>query len=322
MIKQREDFGIVYMGTPDFAVPSLDALHQAGYKILAVVTATDKPAGRGQKITYSAVKEYALAHGLPVFQPAKLKAESFLNDMQALQPDLGVVVAFRMLPKQIWSLPRLGTINLHASLLPQYRGAAPINRAVMNGETESGVTTFFLRDEIDTGPMLMSEKTTISENMTAGELHDILMAKGADLLLKTVDAIREDRVAAMEQSEVAAMELKLAPKIFREDCKIDWHWSAEQVHNHIRGLSPFPGAWTQIINSKGEKTTWKIVQSEITSSENFTPGVIRSDMKTALKIACGTGAISVLQLQADGKKRLSIVEFLRGVQDLNDFRAE
>lgn len=296
------------MGTPDFAVASLSALLQAGLNIVGVVTAADKPAGRGQKINESAVKKYALAHDLKVLQPLKLKDPEFLADLKALNADLFVVVAFRMLPEVVWQMPKKGTINLHGSLLPQYRGAAPINHAIINGEKETGVTTFFLKQEIDTGDVIFADTVTISDSETAGDLHDKLMIVGAKLLVKTVKAIAADDYSEVPQlqSEV----LKSAPKIFKEFCKIDWNNTNQSVYNHIRGLSPYPTAFT-ILNDK----TLKIFNAE---PENIKPeieaGTYLTDNKTYLKFATKDGYIKLTDLQLEGKKRMLIDEFLRGVR--------
>lgn len=302
---------IVFMGTPQFAVASLDELITSGSEVVGVVTAPDKPAGRGKKLSQSAVKEYALAHGLKVLQPEKLKDEQFLQELKALNADLQVVVAFRMLPEVVWNMPPRGTINLHASLLPQYRGAAPINWALINGEAESGVTTFFLKHDIDTGNLLFTEKVTLTGKETAGELHDRLMAKGAGLLVKTVKAVESGRYSEIPQSEFAeGVELKHAPKIFKEDGNIDWNKPVESIFNHIRGLSPVPGAYTQL-NDK----TLKIYYAEMEHTEpGIFPGGFLTDNKTFLKFAAKDGFINVTDLQLEGKKRMGVEEFLRGVR--------
>ncbi len=302
---------IVFLGTPQFAVASLDALIEAGCDIVAVVTAPDKPAGRGQKLGESAVKQYALIHGIKIFQPENLKDQAFLDDLLALHADLFVVVAFRMLPIIVWSMPLKGTVNLHASLLPQYRGAAPINWVLINGEKESGVTTFFLKHEIDTGNILFTEKVTLTGSETAGELHDRLMDKGAGLLVKTVKGIESGRYNEHPQTELAeGMELKQAPKIFKEDCMIDWSKPAQAVYNKIRGLSPIPTAYT-MLNDK----VFKIFKAEyeITYPE-VEPGKYITDNKTYLKFAAADGYVSVTEVQLEGKKQLGIVEFLRGMK--------
>jgi len=302
---------IVFMGTPQFAVTSLDELITAGCDIVGVVTAPDKPAGRGKKMSQSAVKEYALAHGLKVLQPEKLKDEKFLEELRLLKADLQVVVAFRMLPEVVWSMPPRGTINLHASLLPQYRGAAPINWVLINGEAESGVTTFFLKHDIDTGNLLFTEKVTLTGHETAGELHDRLMAKGAGLLVKTVKAIESGRYSELPQSEFTeGVELKHAPKIFKEDGEIRWNNSVHDIYNLIRGLSPIPGAYTQL-NDK----TLKIYRAEAQEADpGIFPGGFLTDGKTFLKFAAKDGFISVTDVQLEGKKRMGIEEFLRGVR--------
>lgn len=302
---------IVFMGTPDFAVASLDALVKSGSNIVGVITAPDKPAGRGQKLSESAVKKYAVENGLPVLQPVKLKDPEFLQALRDLKADLQVVVAFRMLPEIVWNMPPKGTINLHASLLPQYRGAAPINWAIMNGETESGVTTFFLKHEIDTGDILFAEKVSIGESATAGDLHDELMEVGARLLVKTVQAIESGEYQETPQDQVIeGQELKHAPKIFKDDCAIDFNQDVNKVHNHIRGLSPYPTAFTRL-----QDKNLKIFGATVEHSEpGISPGAILSDQKTYLKFACKNGFISVTDLQLEGKKRMSVDEFLRGVR--------
>lgn len=301
---------IVFMGTPEFAVASLDELIKSGADIVGVVTAPDKPAGRGQKLNESAVKQYAVANGLKVLQPEKLKDPDFLTDLKALNAELQVVVAFRMLPEAVWNMPPKGTINLHASLLPQYRGAAPINWAIMNGEKESGVTTFFLKHDIDTGNVLFTEKITLTGQETAGELHDRLMNKGAGLLVKTVKAVESGRYQEHPQESFGNIDLKHAPKIFKEDCNIDFNQPVNAVYNRIRGLSPVPTAYT-LLNGK----TLKIYRANKEEDEpGIQPGGFLTDNKTYLKFACTDGFVSVTDLQLEGKKRLGIEEFLRGVK--------
>lgn len=302
---------IIFMGTPEFAVASLDALIQAGCEVVAVITAPDKPAGRGQKLNESAVKKYAVANNIKVLQPEKLRDPDFLQELQTLKADLQVVVAFRMLPEVVWSMPPKGTINLHASLLPQYRGAAPINWVVINGEKESGVTTFFLQQQIDTGNILFTEKVSIPEDFTAGDLHDKLMNKGAGLLVKTVKAVESDKYTEQPQAHLLeGAEPKHAPKIFKEDCKVDWNKPVEQVYNLIRGLSPYPTAFTEL-NGKILKiyTSTKEVATVDTA-----PGTYSTDNKTYLKFACTDGYIHVTDIQLEGKKRMGVEEFLRGVR--------
>jgi methionyl-tRNA formyltransferase len=302
---------IIFMGTPAFAVASLEALVESGADVVAVVTAPDKPAGRGQKLNESAVKQYAVAHNLPVLQPEKLKNEEFLQALKSYQADLQVVVAFRMLPEVVWRMPAKGTINLHASLLPQYRGAAPINWAIINGEKESGVTTFFLKQEIDTGDILFIEKVSIADDVTAGEYHDRLMIKGAGLLVKTVKAIESGRYTEQPQAQLTEdTELKHAPKIFKEDCSIDWNQPVEKVYNLIRGLSPYPAAYTEL-NGK----TLKVFRTtKETGTPEVQPGQYLTDQKTYLKFACTDGYISLTDLQLEGKKLMGVEEFLRGIR--------
>ncbi|QNK61975.1 methionyl-tRNA formyltransferase [Pedobacter sp. PAMC26386] len=299
---------IVFMGTPDFAVASLNALVEAGFHIVGVVTAADKPAGRGQKLQESAVKKYAVEKGLKVLQPLKLKDPDFIAELKSLSADLQVVVAFRMLPEIVWDMPAKGTINLHGSLLPQYRGAAPINHAIINGETESGVTTFFLKHEIDTGDVIFSAKVGIAQDDSAGDLHDSLMETGAGLLVKTVKAIQANDYT--EQPQIFSDELKHAPKIFKEFCKIDWNNPVKTIYNLIRGLSPYPTAFAEL-NEKTIKI-FKADYEETTPSVN--PGMFITDGKTYLKFAAQDGYISLLDIQYEGKKRMMVDEFLRGMR--------
>lgn len=299
---------LVFMGTPDFAVASLNALVEAGFDVVGVVTPADKPAGRGQKLQESAVKQYAVAKGLKVLQPLKLKDPEFIEELKSLRADLQVVVAFRMLPEMVWNMPPKGTINLHASLLPQYRGAAPINHAIINGERESGVTTFFLKHEIDTGDVIFSEKVTITSEDTAGDLHDKLMNVGAGLLVKTVQAIADGNYT--EQPQLQSDELKHAPKIFKEHCLIDWNQPGQSIYNLIRGLSPYPTAFTKL-NDK----TLKVFKAELEEKETgLAPGAFLSDGKTYLKFATKDGFIKLTDLQYEGKKRMQVDEFLRGMR--------
>lgn len=298
------------MGTPDFAVTSLDALRKAGFDIVGVITAPDKPAGRGQKIHQSAVKQYAEANNLYTLQPEKLKDPDFLKELKALKADLQVVVAFRMLPELVWNMPEKGTINLHASLLPQYRGAAPINWAIINGEKTSGVTTFFLKHEIDTGDILFCEKVAISDDMVAGELHDKLMNVGASLLTKTVQAIKEVDYKELPQDSFDDTVLKHAPKIFKDDCQINWNESLDRVYNHIRGLSPYPAAFTTL-----QGKFLKIYRAEKEFINHDTEvGKYISDGKTYLKFATAEGYINLKEIQLEGKKRMNIEDFLRGIK--------
>jgi methionyl-tRNA formyltransferase len=320
-----EKIRIVFMGTPDFAVASLDAIVKAGYNVAAVVTVPDKPAGRGQKLSVSAVKEYALTHNLPVLQPEKLKDENFLAALKELNGDVFVVVAFRMLPEVVWSMPPKGTFNLHGSLLPQYRGAAPINRAVMNGEKETGVTTFFIEKEIDTGKIIFSEKTQIGINETAGEVHDRLMLIGGDLVVKTLHAIETNNYKETEQHEFLkeGMLLNAAPKIFKDDCRIDWNKNAHDVHNHIRGLSPYPTAFTEFVSPEDEKYSVKLFRCEKELKEHsLESGTITSNNRDNIYIAARGGFISVKELQLSGKKKLPVKDFLLGFKIEGNWKCE
>ena len=309
-MKSIDTLRIVFMGTPEFAVSSLDALVQAGCNVVGVITAPDKPAGRGMKLQQSPVKKYAVEKGLHILQPEKLKNPQFLEELKSLQADLQVVVAFRMLPEVVWNMPPLGTINVHGSLLPQYRGAAPINWAIINGEKETGVTTFKLKHEIDTGNVLMQEKIPIGENETAGELHDKMKEVGAGLLVKTVKALVNGTIQEVPQLSITREQpvIKHAPKIFTETCRIDWNKSIDEVHNLIRGLSPYPAAFTKM-----DEKTLKIFSSEKEPvTPKVAPGVYETDKKTFLKFACPDGYIKVKELQLEGKKRMEVEDFLRG----------
>ena len=300
---------IVFMGTPAFAVASLSALLQAKMNVVGVVTAPDKPAGRGMQLQQSAVKQFALAHDLPVLQPEKLKSPEFFEALKQWEPELQVVVAFRMLPEQIWSFPPMGTLNVHGSLLPQYRGAAPINWAIINGEKETGVTTFQLQHAIDTGAILLQDRIPIAPNNTAGEIHDTMMEVGAQLLVKTLHGLFDNSIKAVPQDQVMSNEvLQHAPKIFTKDCEIDWEKPCASIHNLIRGLAPFPGAITKIDG--------KIVKLFLTQLIEGTPtevaGSFVTDGKTYAKIACKDGYIGLSDIQWEGKKRMPIIDFLRG----------
>lgn len=306
---------IVYMGTPDFAVLPLKTLVEAGHNIVGVVTNPDKPAGRGQQLQESAVKKYALQAGLKILQPERFRDENFLKELAGLKADLQLVVAFKMLPECVWNMPPLGTVNLHASLLPDYRGAAPINWAVINGEKISGVTTFLLKHEIDTGNIIFQEKVTITDEMTAGELHDELMLKGADLLLKTVEAIEADSYRLVDQTALLeGREAIHAPKIFKEDMKVNWNNPLESIYNHIRGLSPFPAAWTELQhNTSGTLLTLKIFKTEkLSRQHDHKVGDIITDGKKTFDVFVNGGLLRIRELQLSGKKRMSAEEFLRG----------
>jgi methionyl-tRNA formyltransferase len=310
-LTDREGLRIVFMGTPEFAVASLNALVEAGCNIVGVVTAPDRPAGRGLQLTQSAVKKYAVEKGLHILQPEKLKNPEFLKQLETLEADLQVVVAFRMLPEVVWNMPPLGTINLHASLLPQYRGAAPINWAIINGEKHTGVTTFKLKQEIDTGDILLQEKILIGENDTAGQLHDVLKEIGANLLVATVRGIEDGSLQQTAQEKALEQftgELKHAPKLYTETCTIDWNKSCNDIYNLIRGLSPYPGAITRL-----DGKILKIYKSTKEKAAHSTgAGEPVTDGKTYLKFACPDGYIHALDLQLEGKKRIGIEEFLRG----------
>lgn len=297
------------MGTPEFAVASLQVLIESPHKVVAVVTVADKPAGRGQKIQESPVKQCAVLHNIPVLQPEKLKSPEFIDQLSSYQADLFVVVAFRMLPEVVWNMPPMGTINLHGSLLPRYRGAAPINWAVINGEKETGVTTFFLQHEIDTGNVIMQESFAIGDDDTVGEVHDKMMHFGANVLRKTVDIIASDRVRALPQNDMIASgaDLKHAPKIFKEDCKIDWNKSLYEVHNFVRGLAPYPAAWTMM-----QDKSLKIFMGKKVPGVVKEIGQFETDQKSILRFAAQDGWYEVTELQFEGKKRMTTEEFLRG----------
>ena len=319
---QEKHLRIIFMGTPEFAVASLKALLEAGNNIVAVVTAPDKPSGRSRQIQRSPVKQFAISHGIEVMQPASLRDPTFIQDLTYLKPDLNVLVAFRMLPKEVWSVPVHGTVNLHASLLPEYRGAAPINHAIMNGEKETGVTTFQIDRNIDTGNILLQEKVAIGDNETAGELHDRLMITGAELLVKTVDEIAAGKIKPTAQNMLTGLKvLKSAPKIYREDCRINWNQDVDNIFNFIRGLSPYPAAWT-IFKSSDDILELKIFKADkVKFRHNIVPGTIETDGKSVLKIAAAEGYIDILSLQLAGKRQLSVEEFLRGFGEIEKYRA-
>jgi methionyl-tRNA formyltransferase len=295
------------MGTPEFAVPSLQILVENGFNLVAVITAPDKPKGRGQKLATSPVKDYAVSQDIPVLQPTNLKSPEFIEELKSYNANLQIVVAFRMLPEMVWDMPEIGTFNLHASLLPQYRGAAPINWAIINGEKETGVTTFFLKHEIDTGNVIFQEKEPIEEDDNVGDLYARLMEKGSKLVLKTVQAIEKGDYPQDPQDE--SVEIKHAPKIFKETCEIDWSKSSEEVYNFIRGLSPYPAAWTMINGTQFK--IYKAEKLELTSA-GAKPGDYASDNKSYLHIQTGGSALSIKELQMQGKKRMNIEDFLRG----------
>ena len=318
---EAKQLRIVFMGTPEFAVPSLRALVEGGYNVVGVVTTPDKPAGRGQKLHESDVKIAARELGLPILQPEKLRAPEFVETLQTLQPDLGIVIAFRMLPETIWAMPRLGTFNLHASLLPQYRGAAPINRAIMNGETETGVTTFLLNNEIDKGAILAPERMPIRSDDNVGTLYDKLMHAGTKLVTETVDRIAAGDIAPVEQQHIDESTLKPAPKIFKEDCRIDWTQPGNRIVNLVRGLSPYPAAWSTLRRDGGEETTAKIFAVRFEpAAHGKACGTVESDGRTFVRTACADGWIFVDELQIAGKKRLPVRELLLGWRDAERYR--
>ena len=312
---EKKDLKIVFFGTPDFAVESLKRLVEGGYNVVGVVTMPDKPAGRGHHLLQSDVKKYAVEKGLHLMQPVKLKDEEFVNELRSLNADLFIVIAFRMLPEVVWAMPRLGTFNLHASLLPKYRGAAPINWAVMNGETETGVTTFFLKHEIDTGDVIQQKSLPIGRKDNVETIHDGLMMMGAGMVIETVDAIIAGTVKPIPQSEMltAGENPTPAPKIFKDTCRIDWNWCAEKVYNHVRGLSPYPAAWTEIVDAEGKVYAVKIFETgePEAPSANLVPGNLTTDGKR-LWVACADAKIEILSLQMAGKRRMPTADFLRG----------
>ncbi len=312
---QDNKLRIVFMGTPEFAVTILDSILKSKHEVVGVVTVADKPAGRGQQLRESAVKIFAKEHHLPILQPEKLKDEQFLSNLEAFNADIFVVVAFRMLPEVVWSMPPKGTFNLHASLLPKYRGAAPINWAIINGEKETGVTTFFINQIIDTGSILAQEKISISENMTAGELHDQLMNLGANLTVETLDKIANNEIQATPQDEELAKIFPHAPKIFKADCEIQWNQNAAIIHNKIRGLSPYPAAWCSLFKN-GEKITFKLFSSKVTN-EVVDSKQIKKGLDGIL-FPCNDYYLSISELQPEGKRRMNYKEFLAG-NDLSTY---
>lgn len=317
---------IVYMGTPDFAVESLKSLVEGGYNVVGVVTMPDKPIGRhGSTLQASPVKQYAVSQGITVLQPEKLKEETFINELKALNADLQIVVAFRMLPEIVWNMPRLGTFNLHASLLPQYRGAAPINWAVINGDAETGATTFFLTHEIDTGKIILQQRLPIADTDDAEIVHDSLMTMGAGLVLKTVDLIIEGKADAVPQESfyTNSSELRAAPKIFKDTCRINWSLSVKQVYNFVRGLSPYPGAWTELVAPTGEKMVLKVFHTEKIVESHVLPfGSIRTDSKNFVEVAARGGFIRLHAVQLAGKKRMVVTDFLNGFKLTEYFTVE
>ncbi len=315
----KKDLRIVFMGTPEFAEFTLRRLVGDGYNIIGVVTMPDKPMGRhGSVLQSSPVKKYAVEQGIPVLQPEKLKDPAFIEQLTALKADLQIVVAFRMLPEIVWNMPRLGTFNLHGSLLPQYRGAAPINWAIINGDKETGVTTFFLKHEIDTGDIIYQERIPILSDDNAGTMHDKLMELGADLTVRTLDDIIAGKVRQIPQDQIPADEIRPAPKIFKETCRIDWNQPTQKVYDFIRGLSPYPAAWTVLRSSDGREQDFKIYSATPVSADTLMkPGTIRCDGKRVLEVFTADGAIRLDEVQAAGKKRMPVCSFLCG-NDLSD----
>lgn len=313
----KKDLKIVFLGTPDFAVASLDRLVKGGYNVAAVVTNIDKAAGRGHRMLQSAVKQYAVSAGLPVLQPANLKDPEFVEQLRAVGADLFIVIAFRMLPQVVWQMPRLGTFNLHASLLPRYRGAAPINHAVMNGDTETGVTTFMLKHEIDTGDILRQERISIGPDENVGSVHDRLMKLGAELTIDTVDHILAGDLRPLPQAELAKdIEPSQAPKIFKETCRIDWTLPAAAVHNFVRGLSPYPAAWSELRSDTTAPTEIKIFATRVHAGDFGAPGTV-SVSGDRMMVSCGDGAVEILSLRPAGKKQMEADAYLRGARLTN-----
>ena len=324
---QKEDLRIVYMGTPDFAVESLRQLVEGGYNVVGVITMPDKPMGRhGSVLQPSPVKQYAVEKGLRVLQPVNLKDEAFVEELRSLKADLQIVVAFRMLPEVVWNMPPMGTFNLHASLLPQYRGAAPINWAIINGDTETGITTFFLQHEIDTGEVIQQVRVPIADEDNVEVIHDKLMNLGGRLVTETVDAILAGEVKSVPQEELMKLsqeELRPAPKIFKDTCRIDWTKGVKGVYDFVRGLSPYPAAWTELVSADGSSQVLKIFQTEKNFfSHEEKNGTVSTDGKTYLRVALADGYLNILSLQLAGKKRMPVADFLRGFKVTEGLRVE
>lgn len=323
---EKKDLRIVYMGTPEFAVESLKRLVEGGYNVVGVITMPDKPMGRhGSVLQASPVKQYAVSQGLKVFQPEKLKDETFLEELRALQADLQIVVAFRMLPEVVWNMPPMGTFNLHAALLPQYRGAAPINWAVINGDTETGITTFFLQHEIDTGDIIQQVRVPIADTDNVEIVYDKLMMLGGDLVLETVDAILAGTIKPIPQDQLIQPETELrpAPKIFKETCRIDWNIGVKRVYDFVRGLSPYPAAWTELVMPEGGRQVVKIYETEkLFASHSLPVGQVDTDGKTYFRIAVPDGYVNLISLQLAGKKRMAVADFLRGYRHVEGSRVK
>lgn len=317
----RKALRIVYMGTPKFAVAPLEEIIKSGYEVVGVVTTPDKPAGRGQKVAESAVKKYAVSQNLTLFQPAKMKDPEFINQLQQLNPDVIVIVAFRLLPKEVWSIPKLGTFNLHASLLPQYRGASPINFAIINGDKESGVTTFFIDDKIDTGEILLQAKTEINDSDDAGILHDKLKNLGKQLVVKTLEGLSEGTLKPQKQILKEGVEYKYAPKLFKENCQIHWNAPLENIHNLIRGLSPYPAAFTHL-SINGESKILKIYKGHYKIEKHILDiGTVCIESKKTFKIAAADGFYFLTEVQLEGKKRMGISDFINGLTIKHNLKA-
>lgn len=310
---------IIFAGTPEFAVASLETIIKAGHEVVAVITAPDKPSGRGLKLQSSPVKTAALQHNIQVLQPANLKDENFLTLIRSINPEIMVVVAFRMMPHSLWSIPSKGTLNLHASLLPQYRGAAPVNWAIINGETETGLTTFFINDVIDTGEIILQHKMTIGADETAGELQDRMKTAGAKLIAETLHHIQTGSIKTTEQATNG--NLKPAPKIFKQHCRIDWNQPALKVFNLIRGLSPYPAAFFKLANAEGNTMQVKVFRSKIITSPVSDPGTLKTDGKSFLYISCSDAWLSIEELQPQGKNRMSIIAWLNGIRNVEEWKA-
>lgn len=323
---EKKDLRIVYMGTPEFAVESLKRLVEGGYNVVGVITMPDKPMGRhGSVLQASPVKQYAVSQGLKVLQPEKLKDEAFLEELRALQADLQIVVAFRMLPEVVWNMPPMGTFNLHAALLPQYRGAAPINWAVINGDTETGITTFFLQHEIDTGDIIQQVRVPIADTDNVEIVYDKLMMLGGYLVLETVDAILAGTIKPIPQDQLIQPETELrpAPKIFKETCRIDWNIGVKRVYDFVRGLSPYPAAWTELVMPEGGRQVVKIYETEkLFASHSLLVGQVDTDGKTYFRIAVPDGYVNLISLQLAGKKRMAVADFLRGYRHVEGSRVE
>ena len=323
---EKKDLRIVYMGTPEFAVESLKRLVEGGYNVVGVITMPDKPMGRhGSVLQASPVKQYAVSQGLKVLQPEKLKDETFLEELRALQADLQIVVAFRMLPEVVWNMPPMGTFNLHAALLPQYRGAAPINWAVINGDTETGITTFFLQHEIDTGDIIQQVRVPIADTDNVEIVYDKLMMLGGYLVLETVDAILAGTIKPIPQDQLIQPETELrpAPKIFKETCRIDWNIGVKRVYDFVRGLSPYPAAWTELVMPEGGRQVVKIYETEkLFASHSLLVGQVDTDGKTYFRIAVPDGYVNLISLQLAGKKRMAVADFLRGYRHVEGSRVE